>query len=309
MDIRLITNLKNTWGLSKDVEIIKNLLESQGHQVIVSQWDLPPTPPTMVNINIHIELVGGLHFRKAHKNVLLPNPEWFELRWIERAHIRYDRIFAKTDRTATIFEMLGFGEKIYKTGFTSQDRYIPNVERQRTFLHLAGNSGLKNTAIVVETWLNHPNWPTLYVYTSNKELNHLKQFAGAPNVVFHFGHVNEEEIITAQNRHLFVVQPSASEGFGHCIAEPLSTGAIVITSDAPPMNEFAPTVKVPVTIRGKHNLDLVYTPTVEGLSKTIENVLAMSPEEIKALSNKGREWWMANKVQFEKEFLKGLYTL
>ena len=304
MDIRLITNTENTWGLSKDTEIIGHLLEKHGHRISVQHWAKAPRSPQKVHLNIHIELVGGRHFRNALRNVLIPNPEWFMDDWLNQARLRFNRVFCKTARSEAIFRKLGFGDRVYRTGFTSVDRYQPSSSKTRSFVHIAGNSVLKNTQAVVTAWLAHPEWPPLHVYASNPSLDFRPQIKTAANITQFFGHVSEAEIVAAQNQHMFAIQPSASEGFGHCIVEPLSAGAIVITADAPPMNEFQPVLKTPVKATGYHWHDITYTPTA--IADTLNHVLAMSDTQLGFLAQAGRKWWLANNQQFETLFLKGL---
>jgi hypothetical protein len=50
--------------------------------------------------------------------------------------------------------------------------------------------------------------------------------------------VADEKIVEIQNSHLFHLCLSEYEGYGHALHESLGVGAVMITTDASPMNEY-----------------------------------------------------------------------
>ena len=116
------------------------------------------------------------------------------------------------------------GDRCQYLGWMARDLYQPSIPRERKFLHVAGKSQFKNTAAVVAGC----------------------QHAGVPLTVIgeHTGdirrRVEDQELIRLMNSHFCQVMPSAYEGYGHVLHEALSVGQVIITTDAPPMNEVAP---------------------------------------------------------------------
>src|SRR5690606_34092893 len=60
----------------------------------------------------------------------------------------------------------------------------------------------------------------------------------APNIRHLLERVDDATLRTLQNSNAIHLCPSEAEGFGHCIAEAMSCGAVTLTTDAPPMNEL-----------------------------------------------------------------------
>lgn len=293
MEICLITNLENRWGLSKDVKILEAALKEHGHNTYVAQWNRTAIQGKKFHLNIHIELVGGRHFTMGRRNILIPNQEWFLPEWTRRK-ARFQKTLCKTTLGAGIYTRLGF-QNVTMTGFTSEDRYRTGFKRVREFYHLAGNSLFKNTEAIINAWVQNPRWPTLHVYGSNPALQNFVK--PADNIDYNFGrHLADDVILEIQNTFWFAVQPSASEGYGHCITEPLSTGGLVVGIDAPPMNEFPAIHRMPAKQYATHHYGQLFVPT----TVDITDLLNLSDAELVTQGETMRHWWVENRRNFIK---------
>ena len=58
----------------------------------------------------------------------------------------------------------GLGCRTEFISFTSFDRFDSDcVRKPHSFFHLAGQSPLKGTSVIVNLWLKHPEWPRLTI--------------------------------------------------------------------------------------------------------------------------------------------------
>ncbi len=185
-----------------------------------------------VDVQLSVERVYAPTLDCARRNVLMPNPEWFLPAWIAFLP-RFERVLCKSRHAVQIFERLGC--RTLYTGFTSEDRLDRAVPREDAFLHLAGRSSAKGTRILLDAWCRHPEWPRLTVVQCARKAHGLPR---ADNIEHRLGYVRDDELRRLQNAHRFHICPSEVEGFGHYIAEAMSVGAVVITTDAAPMNEL-----------------------------------------------------------------------
>jgi glycosyltransferase involved in cell wall biosynthesis len=233
------------FGLSRDIGLVRSVLEPCGWQVDTHGFQPPSiaerTRRTLrrivdrrpaYDVNLFIELVIPRWFRHARANVLIPNQEWFQER--AKRHLkRFDLVLCKTRHGEAIFQALGCRTSF--VSFTSVDRRtaVPMRER-RSLFHLAGRSRQKGTAAIVALWGEHPEWPTLTIVQHPERAT----VTDLPNVRWIVNYIADDDLIDLQNRHGIHLQPSEVEGFGHCIGEGMSCGAVVVTTDAPPMNEL-----------------------------------------------------------------------
>ena len=97
-----------------------------------------------------------------------------------------------------------------------------------------GRSELKGTSTLLNVWLRHPEWPKLTVIGRH---TYLRGYA-RPNIEVITEFLDGQRLRAEMNTTAVHLCPSETEGFGHYINEGLSTGALVITADAPPMNEL-----------------------------------------------------------------------
>ena len=165
-------------------------------------------------------------------SVFIPNQEW--LREDTLANLeRCQEVWCKTLYATELFRQRGY--KARYVGFTSRDRFLPSVEKDYAcFIHIPGRSLLKGSTTLLSVWAQHPEWPTLTVVTSRRE---LLPFA-CKNIVLITAFLDDEALGQLMNRAGVHLCTSETEGFGHYLNEALSTQAVVITTDAPPMNEL-----------------------------------------------------------------------
>jgi glycosyltransferase involved in cell wall biosynthesis len=166
------------------------------------------------------------------RNFLIPNQEWMRPETVQNIS-RCSEIWCKTRYAEALFRDRGFAASYI--GFSSRDPYRPDVRRDWAgFLHVAGRSHLKGTRTILELWRRHPEWPEIVVVVRD---DGFRRHA-APNVRIITSPLEQHEIDRLMNERGIHLCPSEAEGYGHYIAEALACRALVITVDAPPMNEL-----------------------------------------------------------------------
>jgi hypothetical protein len=248
------------------------------------------------DLNLMLEHVWPQFLHEAARNVLVPNPEWFDRRDLAFLPAA-DCIWAKTALAEKLFAARGC--RTVHIGFDSVDRCEPAIARQPQFLHLAGRSPLKGTARLLALWQRHPEWPLLSIVQDPEADG--KQADAAANVVFHHGYLQDEVLRSLQNTHRFQLCTSEAEGWGHYIAEAMSVGAVTFTCDGPPMNELVNCergVLIESRAGPRHNLATLCHFEEPALEREIARVLAMAPAQWNAIGNAARRWFLDNKHGF-----------
>lgn len=318
----------NGAGLSRDLGILAGALDDAGFDVTVSaigqggprrelrhlqlraklavaRWR-GGAAQGRFDVNIMFERAWRKYPLLARRSVLVPNPEWFKSEYA--AHLgAVDRVFAKTRHAVPIFQALGLPTDYI--GFTSSDRRLASVPREATFFHLAGRSGNKGTQPLVDLWLRHPQWPSLTIVQREKLPSPLPQ---AANLRYVTRYLPDAELRQLQNRHLFHLCPSETEGFGHHLVEATSVGAIVLTTDAPPMNELIQPergVLVPYAHTGTQRLATTYFVDGAALEAAVEQLLALGANERASLSDGARAWYERNDADFRRRLVDAVDAL
>jgi glycosyltransferase involved in cell wall biosynthesis len=255
------------------------------------------------DVNIFLESVDERFIPHARLNCVIPNPEWF--RETDLPHLsRLDWVLCKTRHAIDAFRALQ--AKTRYIGFSSFNRWDGRSECSPTplrFLHAAGASRWKGTAAVVKAWCRHPEWPLLVVIRRETFYGGpaVEQYPAAANIQYVTEYLDDQTFRGYQNSCAVHVCPSEAEGFGHHIVEAMSCGAVVITTDGPPMNELV-TSERGVLVRPERSermrLATAFFVDTEHLEHQIGNVIAMSPEARCVLGANARRWYEANSSSF-----------
>lgn len=310
--INLLT--RSTIGLTADVRLIESTLQKGGINTTTffprgRNIDLLGTRLTLhlanffrprSTANIFVEQIMPGWLSLARENFFIPNQEWCRPETVALLK-NIDFVLCKTRYAEGIFQ--GLGHNAAYIGFTSEDRLRENVKKNyNKFLHVAGRSLQKGTVTLSQVWARHPEWPVLTIITKNPQLVHRN---GASNIHVITDMLTDDSVASIQNEYGIHLCPSEAEGFGHYIGEALGCGAIVITTDAPPMNELVTRdrgVLVPFSKQAPQSLGVNFYVDDEALEAAIEKVLTLTTSEKKSLSDAGRSWFLKNKTDFERRF-------
>ena len=258
------------------------------------------------DVNLMLERVRPEYLATARRTVLVPHPEWFDERdrtWLPRL----DRVFALTHHAIPIFERLAL--KVDYTGFTSENRLDAAVPRERAFFHLAGRSSNKGTDTLLATWRRHPEWPRLTVLQSPRV---ARAVVRAPNIDQRVDYIPDGELKRIQNAHRFHLCPSETEGFGHYLVEAMGVGAVVVTLDAPPMNEMVAPARgalVPFSRTGTQGLATTYFYDEAALETVIERLLAAPDADLERMGAAARAWFEDNDRAFRARIAEAVRAL
>jgi glycosyltransferase involved in cell wall biosynthesis len=306
--IRVISR-DNGGGLSRDLQVVADVLRSGGrYRVEVLGFGtvrfanhlrelrlaLRSLLRGRADLQIFLERVYPRCLGAGRRNALVPNPEWFRHKWL-RWLPRFGRVLCKTRQAERRFAALGPATAFI--GFCSDDCYRPEIPRERACLHVAGRSSAKGTAVLLQTWARHPEWPRLTVVQSTKKSRPIQ----AENIDYLTGYLDQHELRRLQNAHRFHLCPSEVEGFGHYIMEALSVGAVVITTDGAPMNELVSAdrgILIAPVGEGEDNFGVRYRIDAAGIERAMAQALALAPMQCDALGTAARSFFEARQREF-----------
>lgn len=309
----------STPGLINDADIVRAVLQARypafthvlrrenlhlPHRRLILDLHKPFSRRT--NVMVFFENLTRGWMRTSDRAILIPNQEWIRPLTNELVR-RCHGIWCKTRYAERLFLERGLPAQFI--GFSSRDMYLPGEPKDYSAcIHLSGRSALKGTDTLLKVWQRHPEWPTLTVITRH---SHWERYS-TPNIKIVTEYLNINRLKTLMNRAGIHVCPSETEGFGHYINEALSTQAVVITTDAPPMNELvleefgilaACNERTPAGYGERFHVD------PESLEKSISKALAMSAQEKACMGNRARIAFLAHHARFKAALLEATDSL
>lgn len=292
----IITNLTNGVGLQREYEILREILLSAGHAVVGVDFQRPDDCRS-ADVNLFLETVVPSVFAAAPENWVMPNPEWWSEEY-QRSMLSITRVLCKTRHAYDLFRDLA-GDRARYVGFASRDLYQADVERKPRFLHLAGNSCLKNTDVILKAWKRLPYRLTVvspHFHHEASKIRHVKAY----------DRVSDEKLRQLMNSRQFHLCPSKYEGFGHYIHEAFGVGAVVITSDSPPMNELAlpNDLLVPTVPGALLCLARLHDVTPQAVIDRVKHVAKLSSARIQEISRAARTYFEQERSSFRSRFLE-----
>lgn len=289
-----IVSYRNGVGLDQDIDILARELKLLGHRVEFVHFN-DESKRQKADFNLFVEVVNENLFQYADQNYLIPNPEWYI--FSHQIIPKFDKILGKTKESVRIFK--AFNPNTELLSFTCDDRFDPTIEKNyKQALHLAGKSTQKNTHEVVKAWQIYPTFPTLVLI---KTKNPWEIPSNVPNIKFFGYYLTSSEIKEYQNSSGIHICPSSTEGFGHYIMEAFSCGAVVVTTNGPPMNEFVDDKRclVEVSHTSPNYLALNYHISPIALGHTVNQVKNLTEDELKAIGKRNREFYLENDRLFK----------
>lgn len=293
MKVNLISR-DNGVGLTQDAAVLREALEPMGCDVRFFDWQ---EKPRTADINIFLELYNPAWTRRAGKNYGIFNPEWFMTAWLHDLR-RLDSVLCKTRHAIPIFAQYA---PVQYISFTSRDYYDQRIPREERALHVRGKSSYKGSNAILDLYYSRRNKrrtiPRL-TYLSRS----LEGAAVTTGLVSaHNEEVPEQTLRLLMNTHLFHLCPSEAEGFGHYLNEAAAVGAIILTTDAPPMNELvtpASGVLLPYSDCQPKDLSTRYFVSPDDILQGIQRAQALEEGERLAMRHAARAGYLARKKHF-----------
>jgi len=287
LTVNLITNWAGEKGLTRDGCLLEALLTKWGHAPRRVQYTRP-REAMPADLNVFLETIVPPCFDAAPRQWLVPNPEWFshDLRALLP---RFDRVLCKTSHATAQFDVLTPATRYL--GFESEDRYDPSVTRTESVLHVAGGSILRGTTAIVEAWERFAlPYPLTVIGTA-------VAVRGCPNVTFR-DRVSEAEMRSLQNAARVHLYPSETEGWGHAVHEGLGIGALVVTTGAPPMEEFGAALPLPAQANGTRCLSTLYRVEPAAIAQAVHQAMRLSQVEVRDVWWGTRARWLRERQAF-----------
>lgn len=288
-----VFSCNNGKGLQASRQILKQALSEMGHEVYEKEHDTQRgVNDPQVDLNIFFELIPSDWLSLATANWFIPNPEWYvqEMSLLDGV----DLILCRTREVERIFQSLN--KRTFYIGFTSRDCEKTQVNKDFfSCLHIAGGSKFKGTEAIVHAWRSNPYMPDL------KLVLHFEfPFIFQKNLKWITERIETDNLRELQNTCGIHLCLSETEGFGHYLMEALSTGAVVVTTDAPPMNEFVTDPRCLVSYHSTEpmQLGIRYFADADQLRDKVLYLMSLSPDELKKIGDNNRLMYMKKTQEF-----------
>jgi len=248
----------------------------------------------------------------AQHVVYVPNVEWLsplDEKVIASGSI--DTVLLKTRYSGAVISALAGATRVKNgqlcTGWTSPDvGHADAGERSwERFLHISGKSKQKNGDAVVSVWMRNSDLPPMTLVAGVETAVDLSMpLRASANLEVVVSRLSEAKLRALQRAAGLHVCPSVVEGFGHTQNEARSASAVLITTDAPPMNEMVEDgvdgILVPVRAENKEAFHLAtgHRVTAADLEASVRRVLALDPEERAQMGFRARQRYEEDRRRF-----------
>ncbi len=232
MEVAILYNKSNTFGLAQDAEVLQWALQQTKSGVRVRTAD-PLEPPVPLSVAIHLEVPYYGWMPWSSTNFLLLNPEWYETEAWESYLKHFDGVLFRDMISKQRFEVKYPDVKTFFISWCCAPNAIDTKAPQSNSLEdgfvwfLAGSKHKREAAQkLLPTW--SPEWPKLVVYTTKA----LDLSGNVPSNV----DVKVEDLDKDQRKRLQAWYPghicvSKAEAFGYTAAEAEANGAYMILND------------------------------------------------------------------------------
>ena len=300
----IVSNITNGAGLQRDYELLRRMLESKGHTVHGEMFNSNNPTFHRSDVVIFLEVVDPRWFNAQVKEFwMVPNSEWWYVQW-EPFVNRFSRVLCKTQDCYRLWVPKVGAQKCVMMGFEANDFYRPEIPRKRAFLHLAGKSETKNTWAVAMAWRNFSIPYPLTVSAFKPCIMNICRTVPGINLI---ERIPEGEALTRTlNENWFHLMPSKYEGYGHAIHEALGCAGVVLTTNAPPMNEYtglSDHYLIPVEkVTPRPPLTHFYEVGPAGIMEAVRRAMAQTDDELVRLGTRARIGFLADREAFRKTF-------
>ncbi|MDA7414861.1 glycosyltransferase [Xenophilus arseniciresistens] len=337
-----------TAGLAHDACVLADALLAAQPQARVLEWTLPDwvmsdggrpiAPPPQLQAHAPFDLLFLLEH--AHPNAPLlersfarrvihvPNPEWLGAQ--DEAVLRsgaIDAVLAKTRHGHALLQGLlaqagtatGPRPACVYTGWTSAD---PGPSERvdhaapPTALHVAGTSSQKGSQVLLQAWRSRPDLaPLTLAAQAGGPLRLDFALQAAPNLTLHLSALAPQALRALQRQSALHLCPSAAEGFGHTLNEARAVGAVLLTTGAPPMDEFVVDgvsgLCIPVRAGQSqpHHRSTAYFVHADDVCATVERALALSPAQRQRMGQAARAAYEQERAAFHQRMAQLIEAL
>lgn len=314
------------YGTARDVRLLEGLLRQHGFRVAFlpirrhgNLWERrwkylkQRLLRRSYTLQFHLEQIHREQFAFARHNFVIPNPEFTDRDVFPKCR-GLSGVLAKTREAEALFRESGV--PVRYLGFTAEDRQDPSVEKRfERFLHVEGKSNYKGSRALVELWSRHPEWPELLVLRSRLDSEgrpRAPHRSPGPNVRIIEEFLPDPELRRLQNACGIHVCPSEVEGFGHYLVEGSSCSAIIMTTDAAPMNEHVSEDSgfcIRAVKQRPQGMTWRYRCDPVDFERKMEDLLRLDRASLEAMSRRSRARYEESRRSFELAFGELLQNL
>ena len=136
-----------------------------------------------------------------------------------------------------------------------------------------------------------------------------KAESSAGNIKCLTSRITDRHLHRLQNECAVHVCPSEVEGFGHTLMEALSCGAVLVTTDAPPMHELLlpdEGILVPHTSTAPMGAGMRYMVGEPELGEAIARIWTMNSSMIEGLRRAARARYDSNRAFFHQHLARAM---
>lgn len=318
MQVDVVTG--GTRGLQLDAELIKSSLHSGDIcNIYTPRRRNLQLPLTRVKLGLQCRLLGrpdllifleNIHSSWAKiptKKILISNQEWIRKESLP-SFSNCEEIWCKTRYAHKQFSERGYRSRYI--GFKSRDLLIDAHEKnQNLCIHVAGRSHLKGTRTLLELWKRHSEWPQLLVIATPSDW--IQSFRSS-NIRLQRNDLSDTAIRKIMNEASIHLCPSEAEGFGHYISEAMSTKSLIVTTDAPPMNEIANgpfSFRASIYSKEPMGFGERFFPDPDSLEQQIQQALATNSQERLKYGTMARQTFIEQSTNFDSLVREAISTV